>query len=97
MLTALNNIIDDSINSLGFGCSKELLKFALVRTLTPIKTIKAFSNGILEIHRTTIVKNLEKLSEDEFFLHAQLLNLPDILNDNRFKYTAIIDSTLLRR
>ena len=97
MLTALNNILDNSINSLGFNSSKELSRFALVRTLTPIKTIKAFSNGISEIHRTTIVKNLQKLFEDEFCLHAQLLNLPDILNDNRFKYTAIIDSTLLRR
>jgi hypothetical protein len=97
MLPALNNILDNSINSLGFGCSKELSKFALVRTLTPIKTIKAFSSGISKIHRTTIVKNLQKLFEDEFYLHTQLFNLPDILDDNRFKYTAIIDSTLLRR
>jgi len=81
MLTALSNILDDSINSLGFGCSKELLRFGLVRTLMPIKTIKAFSNGISEIHRTTIVKNLQKLFEDEFCLHAQLLNLPDILDE----------------
>jgi hypothetical protein len=97
MLSALNNILTNSINSLGFNCSEELSKFALVRTLTPIKTIKAFSESISKIHRTTIVKNLQKLSEEEFCLYTQLLNLPDILNDNRFKYTAIIDSTLLRR
>jgi hypothetical protein len=97
MLTALNNILVDSINSLGFNCSEELSKFAQVRTLTPIKTIKAFSEHISGTHRTTIVKNLQKLSEDEFYLHTQLSNLPDILDDNRFKYTIIIDSTLLRR
>ena len=97
MLTALNNILVDSINSLGFNCSEELSKFAQVRTLTSIKTIKAFSEYISEIHRTTIVKNLQKLSEMDFCLHTQLSNLPDILDDDRFKYTAIIDSTLLRR
>ena len=88
--------LTNSINSLGFSCSGELFKFALVRILTLIKTIKAFSKYIPKIHRTTIIKNLQKFSEGEFYLYAQLLNLPDILNDNRFKYTAIIDSTLLR-
>ena len=97
MLKTLSNMLTNSINSLEFNCSEELSKFALVRTLTPIKTIKAFSESISKIHRTTIVKNLQKLFEEEFCLYAQLLNLPDILNDNRFKYAAIIDSTLLRR
>ena len=97
MLTALNSILTNSINSLGFNCSEELSKFAQVRILTPIKTTKAFSEHISGIHRTTIVKNLQKLSEDEFYLYTQLSNLPDILDDNRFKYTIIIDSTLLRR
>ena len=97
MLTALDNILTNSINSLGFNCSEELSKFVQVRTLTPIKTTKAFSEYISEIHRTTIVKNLQKLSEDEFYLHTQLSNLPDILDDSRFKYTGIIDSTPLRR
>jgi len=90
-------ILTNSINSLGFNCSEELSKFVQVRTLTPIKTTKAFSEHISEIHRTTIVKNLQKLSEDEFYLHTQLSNLPDILDDSRFKYTGIIDSTLIRR
>ncbi|MFU8654075.1 hypothetical protein [Methanotorris formicicus] len=97
MLAALNNILTNSINSLGFNCSEELSKFAQVRTLTPIKTIKAFSEYVSGIHRMTIVKNLQKLSENEFCLYTQLSNLPDIFDDNRFKYTAIIDSTLLRR
>lgn len=93
----LNKITNSIIRQPRFNCSEELSKFALVRTLTPIKTIKAFSESISKIHRTTIVKNLQKLFEEEFCLYAQLLNLPDILNDNRFKYAAIIDSTLLRR
>ncbi|EHP83379.1 hypothetical protein, partial [Methanotorris formicicus] len=97
MLAALNSILTNSINSLGFNCSEELSKFAQVRTLTPIKTIKAFSEYVSGIHRTTIVRNLQKLSENEFCLYTQLSNLPDIFDDNRFKYTAIIDSTLLRR
>ncbi|WP_245528925.1 hypothetical protein [Methanotorris formicicus] len=66
MLAALNNILTNSINSLGFNCSEELSKFAQVRTLTPIKTIKAFSEYVSGIHRTTIVKkptkNYQKMS-----------------------------------
>ncbi|WP_159089918.1 hypothetical protein [Methanotorris formicicus] len=46
MLAALNSILTNSINSLGFNCSEELSKFAQVRTLTPIKTIKAFSEYV---------------------------------------------------
>ncbi|XRO77389.1 hypothetical protein ACO3VM_02335 [Methanocaldococcus sp. 10A] len=40
----------------------------MTRTLTPIKTIKGISEDILEIDRTTVVKNLQKLSEDEYCL-----------------------------
>jgi len=90
-------MLANSINSLGFSCSEKISKFALVRTLTPIKTIKAFSEYVSGIHRTIMIKNLQKLSQDELYLYTQLLNLLDILNDGRFKYTAIIDSTLLKR
>ncbi|WP_245528884.1 hypothetical protein [Methanotorris formicicus] len=72
MLAALNNILTNSINSLGFNCSEELSRFAQVRTLTPIKTIKAFSEYVSGIHRTTIVKNLQTI-RNEFVC---ILNYP---------------------
>ncbi|WP_232210793.1 hypothetical protein [Methanothermococcus okinawensis] len=65
--------------------------------LTPIKTIKAFSESISKIHRTTIIKNIQKLSKNEICVYNQLASLPDILNDKRFRFTAIIDSTFIRR
>jgi len=97
MLKTLSNILTNSINSLGITCSEGLSKYILTRTLTQIKTIKAYSKHISNIHRTTIVKNIQKLSEVESCLCTQLYNLPNILSDGRFKYSAIIDSTLLRR
>ncbi|XRO77206.1 hypothetical protein ACO3VM_01385 [Methanocaldococcus sp. 10A] len=68
MLAAFNDILVDSINSLGLGCSEELARYGMSRTLTPIKTIKGISDDILEIDRTTVIKNLQKLSEDEYCL-----------------------------
>ncbi|XRO76871.1 hypothetical protein ACO3VM_08915 [Methanocaldococcus sp. 10A] len=97
MITALNNILVDCINSLGLGCSEELARYGMTRTLTPIKTIKGISEDILEIDRTTVIKNLQKLSEDEYCLYNQLSNLTDILDDDRYKFVAIVDSMLVRR
>jgi len=97
MLKTLNNILTNSINSLGITCSEGLSKYILTRTLSQIKTIKAYSKYISKFHRTTIVKSIQKLSEVENCLCTQLYSLPNILSDGRYKYTAIIDSTLLRR
>jgi len=74
MLTALNNTLDNSINSLGFSSSKELLRFGLVRTLTPIETIKAFSENISKIHRVVIIKPLDKKSTDVFIEIIEFLS-----------------------
>jgi len=97
MLTALSNILVDSINSLGFASSEELARYGMTRTLTPIKTIKGISESVLDIDRTTVIKYLQELSEDEYCLYNQLSNLPDILDDDRCKFVAIIDSMLVRR
>ncbi|XRO77042.1 hypothetical protein ACO3VM_04325 [Methanocaldococcus sp. 10A] len=94
MLAAFNDILVDSINSLGICSSEELARYGMTRTLTPIKTIKGISEDILEIDRTTVIKNLQKLSEDEYCLYTQLSNLPDILDDDRYKFVAILDSML---
>ncbi|XRO76488.1 hypothetical protein ACO3VM_06810 [Methanocaldococcus sp. 10A] len=97
MLAAFNDILVDSINSLGICSSEELARYGMTRTLTPIKTIKGISEDILEIDRTTVIKNLQKLSEDEYCLYNQLSNLTDILDDDRYKFVAIVDSMLVRR
>ncbi|WP_423793157.1 hypothetical protein ACPB8Q_02795 [Methanocaldococcus indicus] len=77
--------------------SDDLVDYCLVRTLTKIKTIKVISEEILKIHRTTLIKKLQKLSEIENCFYTHLLNLPNILNNRKFKFSIIIDSTLLRR
>ncbi|WP_414739796.1 hypothetical protein ACPB8Q_08000 (plasmid) [Methanocaldococcus indicus] len=97
MLPALKELLDNSLNTLGIANSDDLVDYCLIRTLTDIKTIKSISEEILEIHRTTIIKKLQKPSEIENCFYAQLLNLPVILNNRKFKFSIIIDSTLLRR
>ncbi|WP_423792902.1 hypothetical protein ACPB8Q_01485 [Methanocaldococcus indicus] len=97
MLTTLKELFVNGLNTLGIANSDDLVDYCLVRTLTEIKTIKAISEEILEIHRTTIIKKLQKLSKIENCFYTQLLDIPDILNYCKFKFSIIIDSTLLRR
>ncbi|EHP83633.1 hypothetical protein [Methanotorris formicicus] len=97
MLPTLKELLVNSLNTLGIANLDDLADYCLVRTLTEIKTIKAISEEILGIHRTTIIKKLQELSEIENCLYTQLLNLPNILDNRKFKFSIIIDSTLLRR
>jgi len=46
----------------------------LVRTLTPIETIKAFSENISKIHRVVIIKPLDKKSTDVFIEIIEFLS-----------------------
>ncbi|EHP87214.1 hypothetical protein [Methanotorris formicicus] len=56
MLTALNSILTNSINSLGFNCSEGLSKFAQVKTSILIKYYSIY----------TTIKPLSKKSTDIF-------------------------------
>jgi len=61
-----------------------------------IKTIKRISEEIIGKDRTTIIKNIQRLTEIEDILFNQLELFPNIL-DGRRAVTGIIDSTFLRR
>ncbi|EHP89580.1 hypothetical protein [Methanotorris formicicus] len=50
MLSTLKGLLDNSLNTLGIANSDNLVDYCLVRTLIGIKTIKAISEEILEIH-----------------------------------------------
>jgi len=96
VLNKLYDMLVESLNELGFSVSERLTAYALIRTFTPIKTIKAISEDILGINRTTLIKNIQRLAETEDLLYNQLSMFPDIL-DGRKTITAIIDSTFIKR
>jgi len=96
VLSLLYNLMTESLNELGFSVAEDLATYALIRTFTIIKTIKRISEDIIKKDRTTIIKNIQRLTGIDDFLFNQLELLPGVL-DGRSGLTAIIDSTLLRR
>jgi len=96
VLGLLHDLMTESLNELGFSVAEDLATYALVRTFTTIETIKGISEDIIKKDRTTIIKNVQRLTEIEDFLFNQLKLLLGIL-DGRRAVTGIIDSTLLRR
>jgi len=92
----LHNLMTESLNELGFSIAEDLTTYSLIRTFTIIRTIKSISEGIIGKDRTTIIKNIQRLTEIEDLLYNQLELFPDIL-DGRISLTGIIDSTFLRR
>jgi len=89
-------MLTESLNELGFSVAEDLTTYALTRTFTIIKTIKSVSEGIIKKDRTTIIKNIQRLTEIDDFLFNQLELLPGTL-DGRKSLSGIIDSTFLRR
>ena len=96
VLSLLYNLMTESLNELGFSVAEDLATYALIRTFTIIKTIKRISEDIIKKDRTTIIKNIQRLTEIEELLFNQLELFPGII-DGRRAVTGIIDSTFLRR
>ncbi len=83
--------------SWGFSVAEDLVTHALIRTFTILKTIKSISGEeIIKKDRTTLVKNIQRLTEAEDLLYNQLKMLSGII-DGRVSLTEIIDSAFLRR
>ena len=78
----------ESLNELGFSVAEDLTTYSLIRAFTIIK--------IIGKDRTTIIKNIQRLTEIEDLLYNQLELFPGII-DGRISLTGIIDSTFLRR
>jgi hypothetical protein len=96
ILNQLHNMLTESLNELGFSVAEDLTTYSLIRTFTIIRTIKSISEDIIKKDRTTLIKNVQRLTEIEDFLFNQLEQLPGII-DGRRAVTGIIDSTFLRR
>lgn len=76
----LHNLMTESLNKLGFRVAEDLATYTLTRTFTAIETIKSISKDIIGKDKTTIIKNIQKLTEIEDFLFNQLKLLPGILD-----------------
>ena len=96
VLDLLHNLMTESMNELGFSVAEDLTAYSLIRTFTIIRTIKSISEDIIGKDRTTIIKNIQRLTEIEDLLFNQLELFPGII-DGRISLTGIIDSTFLRR
>jgi len=96
VLGLLHNLMTESMNELGFSIAEDLTAYSLIRTFTIIKTIKSISEDIIGKDRTTIIKNIQRLTEIEDLLFNQLELFPGII-DGRISLTGIIDSTFLKR
>jgi len=83
VLNQLHKMLTESLNELGFSVAEDLATYALVRTFTIIKTIKGISGDIIKKDRTTLIKNIQKLTEIENFLFNQLKLLPGVLDGRR--------------
>jgi len=96
VLGLLHNLMTESLNELGFSIAENLTTYSLIRTFTIIRTIKSISEEIIKKDRTTLIKNIQRLTEIEDLLFNQLESFPGII-DGRRAVTGIMDSTFLRR
>ena len=83
ILNLLHKTMAESLNELGFNIAERLTAYSLIRTFTIIKTIKSISEDIIKKDRTTIIKNIQRLTEIEDLLYNQLELFPGIIDGRR--------------
>ena len=81
-LNLLYNLMTESLNELGFSIAEDLTAYSLIRTFV-IRTIKSISEDIVGKDRTTLIKNIQRLTEIEDLLYNQLELFPGIIDGRR--------------
>ena len=76
ILNQLHKMLTESLNELGFSIAEDLTTYSLIRTFTIIRTIESISEDIIGKDRTTLIKNIQRLTEIDDLLYNQLELFP---------------------